>query len=615
MSTVIVIVIAVAAVAGAASAVFFITDSGDEGSFAVTYYKNGDKMLETKVTAGTFVTVYGDMGDSGSHGRFIGWNTKQDMSGKMLVPGSQMTVLGNISLYAVMLGSGVFAIVLPEEQKGFSITADPMIVGKGGSSIISYSLMPSHMDDDLVIMVNGNPIKLDAMKRIHLANITEDQIVTVTGVFDKREHSISLPEEQRGYVLTSSAEKVHHGESYVLEYLLLPGYREAYGFGIRLNGGEARMPSDGLLLIDDVMDNHTITVTGVEPIEYRMSSGKNISVLVNGIPSAKATVEDIITILPEEWYFIPDTFDAQISGMFSVDEEGYRIAGDVSFPSVLKITAGNNVKMDGWNSNTAFVCPADMIKVVPANGYSLPENYFEKAKNLNGVRYSAERLSFSDDAELPSIYKVVFNGYNKVHATLFTVEGDECPIPNTNPLRDYYHFERWQIDSKNIVDDTQINAVWCLKEYKITFGENTIYSINNRGFAQPGSYTVTVEDVIWINTSYGIELPYAYMPQSAFIKEGDCYYAISDCTLANIFYVLYCDSVTGLYKKYSFSEFDRHTIVMPFSQINPLFTLNLDNTGYEITDFNGWNYEGQLYVENTIVVDKNIKFYSSWGKK
>ena len=601
MSTVIVIVIAVAAVAGAASAVFFITDSGDEGSFAVTYYKNGDKMLETKVTAGTFVTVYGDMGDSGSHGRFIGWNTKQDMSGKMLVPGSQMTVLGNISLYAVMLGSGVFAIVLPEEQKGFSITADPMIVGKGGSSIISYSLMPSHMDDDLVIMVNGNPIKLDAMKRIHLANITEDQIVTVTGVFDKREHSISLPEEQRGYVLTSSAEKVHHGESYVLEYLLLPGYREAYGFGIRLNGGEARMPSDGLLLIDDVMDNHTITVTGVEPIEYRMSSGKNISVLVNGIPSAKATVEDIVTILPEEWYFIPDTFDAQISGMFSVDEEGYRIAGDVAFPSVLKITSGDNVKMDGWNSGTAFVCPADTIKVVPAYGYSLPGNYFEKAKNLNGVKYSAERLSFSDDAELPSIYKVVFNGYNKVHATLFVVGGTIITQPHNNPERLGYYFLDWDVDSLQLViSDLSIMPLWGPMTFDVYFGPNIMVEIGSKLYffeegtdEPPRTIKIKADEKVVVKSILYKDLPDDYGPYGGKAYYIDGHYEIfGDCSFPGVTFVYYIESQT-------LSKVCSATIGTDY------FVLLEPTVIKEGYCFTGWTCDG-VHIESKITVENRL---------
>ena len=608
----IIVAIAVAAVIGAAFAIFILTDGSDERSFAVTYYKDGDKLLDVKVSAGTSVTIYGDMGISDDQGTFIGWNTKPDMSGKILTPGAQIKVNENTSLYAAVLGSGVYAVILPYEQKGFSITADPMYVGSGGSSILSYSLMPSHMEEELVIAVNGNPMKLDAMKRIHLSNITVNQTVTVTGVFDKREHSISLPEEQRGYVVTSSEEKVHHGESYVLEYTLLPGYRESIDFGFHVNGGEAKKPTDGTLLIEDVKDNHVITVTGVEPIEYNVSSGKNISVFVNGVPSSKATVEDIITILPEKDYIIPETFGSQIKGMFSVEEDEYRIASNVAFPSVLRITAGDNVKIDDRSSDTIFVCPEDTIRISPAYGYTLPSNYLNTAKNLNGVKYTQERFSFNDDAVLPSIYKVIFNGYNKVHTILFAVGGDECPFPITIPLRDFYQFERWGTIPMIVLDDIQIGAVWSPIEYEVVFGKNLAYSINGKYFSQPGSYTVTVEDFITINAPPGYELPSWYIPLDKVIEKSGGYFITSDYAFASIFCVHYMDLITGLSKKYYYSEFETHTIVDQRKQNNPLFTFDFDNTEYNIADFIGWIYGGQLYEKDTMIVEKDAFFFALW---
>jgi len=140
----------------------------------VTYYRGGEKLLEVSATAGRILTVYGEIGDDSNTERFIGWNTKPDMSGKMLFPGSKLRVVDNMSLYAVTVGSGAFVIIVPEEQDGFSLTADPILISAGGSSILSYSLLPSHTDDELVISVNGNPVKLDATKRIYLTNITEN---------------------------------------------------------------------------------------------------------------------------------------------------------------------------------------------------------------------------------------------------------------------------------------------------------------------------------------------------------------------------------------------------------------------------------------------------------
>jgi len=605
-----VIIIAVAAVIGAAFAVFTITENNNERSFTVTYYSSGEKLLDTSVPSGTYVTVYGELG-RGDHGRFVGWNTKHDLSGKTLAPGSQLKVDGNISLYAVTLGSGVFAVMLPEEQKGYSISADPSVIVSGGGSVLSYALLPGYIDDDLVIAVNGYPIKLDAMKKIHLADITDDQWVTVTGVHDKREHSISLPADQKGYVLTSSAEKVHHGESYTLEYRLLPGFRESYDFGIHVNGGDPKLPSGGTLLIEDVKDNHFITVTGIELIGYSVSSGKNTSVLVNGEPSSVATIEDFLTVVPDKGYVIPNTFSEQIKGDFTDISGGYRITGNVVFPSVLKITAGENTKIDGSVSDSIFVCPADEVNIVPASGYSLPGNYVDAVRNLNGVKYSAERFFFSNDLLLPSIYKVVFNGYNKVHSTFFVINGDECPVPTTIPLRNCYLFGEWQMNTKNIVGNVQIDALWVPIEYKISFGKNIHYSINGKSYFEPGNYIVTVEDLITTYANAGYELPSGYIPQTA-IKNGVGYSITSDCTLPSIHYVMYIDEITNLSKKFYCCEFDLHTIVNPKIQTSPSFTFNLDNTGYDINDFIGWTCKGQLYENDTIIVDRDIMFLSSW---
>jgi len=611
----IVCIVVVIAIICAAFAVFFIIGGDDERSFTVTYYKKGDKMSEESVPAGTSVIIYEDMGVNGNGERFVGWNTKPDLSGRILLPGSHMTVNESVSLFAMMMDSETFLIILPEKQEGFTITADPMVVNAGGSSIISYSLLPSHDDDNLVITVNGNPMKLDAMKRIHLDNIRADQIIAVSGVFDKREHSITLPAGQVGYILTSSADRVHQGESYTLEYKLLPGYKQSSDFGIHVNGGDAKFPSGGVLIIKDVMDNHKITVTGVYPVEYTVSSGKNISVLVNGTPGSKATVEDLITIQPDEGYAIPDTFDAQITGSFTAYPNGYRIAGNTAFPSVLMITAGDNVKMNGGNSGTIFVCPGDGVNVGPAPGYSLPDNYADKAVGLSGVKYSAEKFFFGSDTVLPSVYKVLFNGYNKVHATFYVVGGDECPIPATNPQRDFYHFDKWQDDLKIVSNDVQTSATWIPDEYTVTFGSNLAYSINGEPFALPGSHIVTVEDFVTIQAVPGYELPAGYLPQYVFIKKNAGYNIISDYALASIFFVQYWDDVTGLSKKYFYSESEMHTIVNPKSQVKPLFTFDLDGTGYDISDFIGWTCDDALYTNDTIIVDKDILFLSLWREE
>ncbi|MDR1404740.1 MAG: InlB B-repeat-containing protein [Candidatus Methanoplasma sp.] len=594
-----VVVIAAAGVSGA----FFIFSDDGEDSFTFTYYADGNILQEISVAAGTSVTITDSAAGAEKNGRFIGWNTKPDMSGMLVIPGSQLVVDRNISLHAMIIIGGMYAVILPSEQNGFSVTADPQLVMEGGSSVIEYSLLPSHTDEDLVISVNGNPMKLDAMKRIHLKDIAEDQTVTVSGVYDKREHSISLPEDQRGYELVSSAEKVHHGESYTLKYRLLPGYRESADFGIHINGGDLKRPSGGELQVIDVMDNHEITLTGVEPIIFGVSSGKNISVLVNGAAASEATVEDMITILPAEGYLLPKTFNDQITGSFKAERDGYRITGDVSFPSVLKITEGENARIGNGDSKSIFVCPHDKIAVSAAPGYSLPGDYSDKLSAVAGVSRSADKFSFADDTVIPSVYKVVFNGHNKVHETVFVVGNTPLQTPHDNPTRIAYRFDGWDTSLSTYVrHDISIDPIWSPMTHSVFFGPNLIVEVGNRYYVfkekdidnPPRTISIKSDEKVAIYNTFDLDLPSGFGPQSGKANYINGHYEIiENCSFPGITYIMYCESDTG--------KGPAHSVV-----IGSGYTPPTEPTEYkEGFVFLGWTLDntivsGQITVENRI---------------
>ena len=521
---------------------------GDKKSFIVKYYKNGSKISERMVSTENSSTILIESaGDSDSE-RFIGWNTKADLSGNILLPGSKFTVDGDVSFYAMFSDSGKFAIILPENQEGFAIKANPSMVSSGGSSTIEYSLMPSHIDDELIISVNGNSMKLDALNRIYISDIKEDQIIIVTGVYDRREHSITLPEEQIGYLLTSSAEKVHNKQSYTLEYKLHPGYRESSDFSIQINGGDSKKLSNGVLLVEDVRDNHVISVTGVEPIQYNVSSGKNITVLVNGVASTKATVEDRITVTPVAGYTLPKTFNEQIRGKYTLDNGKYRVADNISFPSVLKITAGDNIRIMGSSSESIFVCPGDIVQIGPASGYSLPKNYTDAVKGLNGTTYVANGFSFSDDSILPSIYRVVFNGYNAIYETFYVVEATIIPLPESAPTRAAYYFGGWDFDSSSTVASNKtVNPIWNPMTFDVNFGPNLIAIVGNNVYTfeegtinSPRTIQIKSNEKVVIKNRFDLSLPDNYGPQPGLANYINGHYEIvGDCSFPGITYIEY----------------------------------------------------------------------------
>ncbi|MCL2149295.1 MAG: hypothetical protein FWH47_08175, partial [Methanomassiliicoccaceae archaeon] len=510
----------------------------------------GDVVLERAVQAGASVTIEGGGGISNGAGRFVGWNAEPDMSGSVYLPGSQLRLYRDVSLYAMLVDSEVYAVILPENQVGYTMTADPATVASGGSTIITFTLLPSHMDDDMVIAVNGNPMKLNALREIHLLDVTEDKVVTVTGVYDKRMHSITLPDDQRGYSLTASAESVHHGEPYTLQYALLPGYWETTDFGIHISGVDTRTPSGGAVTIEDVRDNHVITVTGIEPIRYNVAAGSNIAAYVDGAVAAKATVEDIVVILPAEGYEIPGTFNSHITGGFKVSGEGYRITGDVAFPSVWKVSAGDNVLADGGKA--AFVCPGDRVTVSAAAGYWLPDDYPDAVRALDGAAYSPPRYTFSKDATLPSVYKVVYNGYNSVHDTICVVDGSEVPSPIDAPKRLAYYFVGWDAAPLPVTSNMSVQSIWEPMVHDVFFGPNLIVQVGNMFYLfdedslnnKPRTIQIRTDEKVIIENYFELPLPDNYGPIGNASYRGGYYEIMGDCSFPGITTVKYLENGT-----------------------------------------------------------------------
>ncbi len=603
--------VVVAVIICAAAAMMLIDNKEDERTFKLTYYSEGDIIKEYVLTEGSEAVLMDHAVERSK--RFIGWSQDPNGEGGIHYPGNMIVMDRNVSLHALILGNDFYAILLPDEQKGFTLTADPMFIPSGGSSIISFSLLPGSIEKDLVIAVNGNPMKLNAMKRIHLNNITQDQIVTVKGVHDVREHTINLPNDQRGYSLTSSEIRVHHGESYELEYRLLPGYRETEGFGIQIIDGDLRTPTNGKLLINDVRDNHHIRVTGIEAIEYGIIAGKNTLLTVDGKISDRATVEDRIIIVPSEGYEIPRTLDNGLGTSIYKDGNGYRIIGDAEFPSVLKISLGDNLLFNGTKGHTFFVCSHDTNTVNSASGYQLPNHFFEKIENIEGVKRISSTLRFNSDIILPSIYKVTFFENSITYGVQYAISGDRLTYPTITPIKEGYDFQAWYASDYYVSSDLIINASWTPKIFKLEFGNNLRYSINGEFYTKSKTWEVTIEDKITVEALSGYGIPQGYMPSEIFIKKGNDYFVKSNYVLNDLCFVHYQDNFIGVDKRFYYSKGNIHTVVNP-SQINPLFDFDLENTNYTIEDFRGWFANDILFTGDTITVDKDYVLYSYWDK-
>lgn len=598
------VVIAISVCAAVAVVLLSDSDNDNEKSFNLSYYDNGKLIKEDSYPKGSSVVLM-EWSSDDEDKRFVGWNTARDGKGSSYQSGQKLTVNGNISLHTTFVSGGTYAIILEYDENKCTLSADPELVQSGGSSLVTYKLLPGNIEKDFIIAVNGSPMKLNSMNRILIENVTEDKIVTVSGVYDVREHNITIPSEQKGYVLTVSEERVHHGESYEISYKLLPGYKETTDFGIQIGDGTPMRPVNGKIVVNDVKGDHLITVLGVEAIKYDITAGKNTVLKVKGETATTATVEDLIRVVPNDGYDLPKTFNSNINGPIKSDGDGYRVTGNATFPSVVKVTIGKNVTINGGNA-TVIVCTTDKVTISYSSGYGLPPDFIDTIKAKEGAKYSSGKFTFGSDIVIPSIYKVTYNGDKGIHETFYVTGGSPLPTPGKDPTKVAYLFVGWKTDDvSNVNENLEIVALWSPLTHDVYFGPNLVITIKSETFSsnEVPNITVTSDDKVKISTIFGNILPDDFSPETgSAIYEDKYYQIISDCTFPGVTSIEYVDS----------ELMQNHIVIVSIGRGYELPELPIwSKPGYI---FDGWNLEGTILLEPLIIKNKPYVISSTWRK-
>jgi hypothetical protein len=357
-------------------------------------------------------------------------------------------------------GAGAHSIILPETQTGYTIASDASEVNDGGNCVLTYRLLHGYTDYDLAIAVNGNVYELNSLGEIHLNDVRTDMFVTVEGVYDSRVYTINVPQNQIGYALSVSSNTVHHGMSYMVSFTLKPGYGGSPS--VRIAGGQNIGVSSGTAVVSDVRGDHQLLVDGVELSRYKVTAGSNTIVFVNGVPGDTATINDIITIKANPLYSLPSSFESHIPASVNKVAGGYKTTQNVVFPSIVKLTVGENLVCNGVSEfGTLDVCTEDRVIISSELGYTLPNNYNEIMK-LYGTIYNAPsgpEFKMRSDTTLPSIYRVTYMGYESVHEVVYSVGNYAPSLPQSVPLREEYLFDRW-IFNMPIASDVAVEASW-----------------------------------------------------------------------------------------------------------------------------------------------------------
>lgn len=521
------------------------------------------------------------------------------------------TVTGGSNVTMIVkAGTAVYDIILPAEQKGYTLKADPKSVKEGGGCVITYTSTAGYDDSKLMIKVNGTAVEMDSMKRIYLSGVKNDKVVTVEGVYDKRTYIVGVPEEQTGYTLSVSEQRVHHGQSYDVVLKIEPGYVRGPDFRVLVNGSLELDMASGSARVDDVQAGQTVTVSGVVAEEYSISAGSNTVLTVNGMAASTATVNDVISVSACAGYTIPGTYASCIGEGISAVKGGYRVTGDAVFPSVVRLTVGDNVTAGGCREGGSLcVCTSDPVTVSAESGYSLPADYPSALLSKTGVKGSSGGFVFSADTEIPSIYKITYKGFSSIHEEFFVSANAVIPIPYSNPSECAYEFRGWETDKTIASGDLIINSIWNPCTFKISFGCNLIVKIGNLvySFDKIENRTISIrsDEKIEISTTSGASLPAGYGPsnRNGILCGSSLYKVVGDCSFPGISYVYYINPLNP--------NLEYTDVAIIGQSYKPTLKSDWEVAGYR---FMGWKLDG-VYLDNQIdVILENYILVAQWEK-
>ncbi len=350
--------------------------------------------------------------------------------------------------------------------------------------------------------------------------------------------TVTVPQNQVGYTLTVDKSTLDWREEFTLTYTLEDGYTELSNFAVEVNGSPVTLAGDNYTVTNPEMDI-VITVRGVADntapaaeIDVKNNkwtsfwNGITFGLLFNETQDVTITATDLGSKVNTIQYYLA-------SGELSEDEVEvitdwqdyngtFKINPDNKYVVYAKITdnAGNTLII---NSN-GIVLDATAPVI---NGIENGQNYYGQVVftvtdaladidkvEIDGVdktHFESQYVINPDNQEHTVIatdkagnaieYKVtVYKNYTvtyKVDGNVVDTQtvghGKDATAPAISEKEGYTQTApTWDKDSKNITADTEINAVYTINEYTITFiDENGVFKVLTCKHGE----TVTMPDV------------------------------------------------------------------------------------------------------------------------
>lgn len=349
-------------------------------------------------------------------------------------------------------------------------------------------------------------------------------IFTEVTIGEGRKLTVTLPQNQIGYTLTVDKSTLDWQEEFTLTYTLKKGYTELSNFAVEVNGSPVTL-AGGKYTATNLEADIVITVTGVADItaptaqisvkDNKWSSFWNsltFGLFFNESQDVTITATDagsgVNTI---QYYLATDELELDEVRAITIwqDYNGtFKIEPNSRYIVYAKVTdhAGNTlyINSDGmildsiaptlegiedgqtYYGDLTVIKPVEQfydIKTVTLDG--VPMSFAEGTYGLIPADNAEHTVVVEDHAGNKTIYTVtVYKNYTvtfKIDGNTINTQtvgyGKDATVPAIPEKEGYTQTApAWDKDGKNITADTEINAVYTINEYTITFtDENGVY--------------------------------------------------------------------------------------------------------------------------------------------
>ena len=159
----------------------------------------------------------------------------------------------------------VYTVTLPSGEGYTAKASSGTSVRRGGSFSFSVTIADGYEKGSAFAVKVGDTALSEADGVYTIENVQEDKTVTVEGVTAIPVYTVTLPTGEGYTVKASSGTSVRRGGSFSFTVTIADGYEKGSGFAVKV-GDTALSEAGSVYTIEDIRENKTVTIEGVDPI-------------------------------------------------------------------------------------------------------------------------------------------------------------------------------------------------------------------------------------------------------------------------------------------------------------------------------------------------------------